>query len=573
MRLDRVRLHPVLRGVNLTYHRAWIQTLCCWCAIVALVTGCGPQASRGEPSGIEPLTALGNGNTPLAAWRFTTAETAGRLLAKQGETVTLMQASGARRPTEELTAALALRSVKKYDLAGRMASSMGRQTKLFEADGADPIFVTWLTIRLLGSDPAFPAGSMAAAVKQRMAGLTKRVAVGDAEAAGLYVLGREVLDLLGEKRQVSINTPNPCSRLASAGSAGDLVSASTWFEFASIAHQRCPAGSVALVLDLAVRRLASRDGAVGAGVAAELRSAGEVVKLAGKKPSSPAVCQVLLDERSSGGVRLVRDTMVYLVCVDAMMAAGEEPRFSNDVLSWLDLIVVTEGRLPDQQSLDAMGLLYETQVLQMLKFRPDVIEAARAGGITGNPNDQVNKAIVAFARGGLPSFEPEAAAPRDPSALGSRAMLLAASVLAGGRCPEKPELSFGAASTRSDRADIDTLFRMAVILKGWQKCRGKPSAPDASGSILKAAQAMERSLGIAGKNSDLLGIWKAEEIRCLLGGHSQFSETTMMQLLPDYSLKNPRFDLSLDTLYASVRLSEIVDGGCARAFWEVGRVS
>lgn len=525
--------------------RNWI-----WPAVAAVVVaGCGITGGRAEqPAQPAPLSEPRQAGTPLAAWQAKTAETVTRLLAKQGDAVTVLQPSGQPRPAEALAAALTLHQAGKQTEA--VTASVGK-SGLFEADGFDPLFVSWLTIR--SPQARFSRVAVARAAKQQMASQSALVVAGDAEAAGAYLIGHDLLELLSTPPPAPPKVPTACSRVAAAIKTKDLVSASTWSEIASASRQPCPKPVAEALADLAKERLGDREGVVGPYTAAEIWSGEKALKLAGRPATVPAICPALLAEQAA--VRVVRDTMAYLACADAVESTGTLPHLSDDVISRLDLIVKTGGQLPDHQSLDAMGKLYETQTLRVLRFRSDLIAAARLGTTTANPADPTTKLVNAFTQG-----KP---APTDlpATASGGEVMLSAAAVLAGEPCPQRADQKFAAARAEPG-TDADSLLRVAVVLKARERCTHPVAGADAA--VLQELAAAEGALG-----NDLIGWWKAEEARCLLAGRSDLSSEALLRMLPDYSLTNPRFDLSLDTLYASVRLSEIVDSGCGRPFWDI----
>ncbi|WP_410787469.1 hypothetical protein [Kribbella sp. C-35] len=500
-------------------------------ALLATSAGCAAPPAASERS------------SPLATWRATTAETVGRLLVEQGDGATIGLPTGVPRPTDTLAAGITLQ------LAQRPTPSVDElraNRGLLQAEGTDPLFVTWLAARF--STKTLDRDKVTAAARQRMANLAK----GTPEAAGAYLTGSDLLRLLGATPPAPAPTPSACQQLTSALAQQDLINASTWSELAAAAGRPCSTEATKDLIGLAQTRLAAKDGVVGPYTAAELWAGQRVLAAAGRAPVVPALCPALLTEKRS--LRISRDTMTYLACADASIAKGDRPDLSDDVASWLDLVVRTRGRLAEQQTLDPMGKLYETQSLHLLGFPSDVLATVRADRTSGGGDDVEARLLRAFAQGQVPAAELPA------GANASAVMLSAASVLGGAQCPRTVPRDFTAARVGA-APDTDALFREALVAKALERCGGNSTAWTAS--VLKRLAVAERSLG-----NDLIGRWKAQESHCVLTGRPTLSETAALRLLPNYSLTNPKFELSLDSLYAGVRLSEIVDRGCAGAFWD-----
>ncbi|WP_405058092.1 hypothetical protein OG474_35870 [Kribbella sp. NBC_01505] len=505
-----------------------------------LVAGCGGPAGQ---------TAVSEPPSQLAAWRATTGTTVSRLLVKQGDGAVIGQPSGLPSTTDTFAAAITLQLA---DRPGVTVDAPWGKNGLVDKEGADSLFVTWLAAR--ASTSKLPRETVERAVQQRMAGLSKDLAKGSLEAAGAYLSGGDLLRLLKLAVPAPLPVPGACAQATKALAEQDLIAASTWSELAA-ARQPCAAKTVDALAALAKTRLAARDGDIGPYTAAELWAGQRALVLAKQSPVVPAVCPALLSEKRS--IRVSRDTMTYLACADAVTSTGARPALSDDVAGWMRLVVETDGKLAEQQTLDGMGKLYETQTLRALGFSSDVLTAVRTNRATDSAGSVEGDALRAFTEGRLP-------APELPKQASEAAVLLAsASVLGGAKCPATAPRDFTAKKAGAG-SDSDALFREAVAAKALERCGGDSAAWAAS--VLKRLPAAEGALG-----NDLIGWWKAEEARCVLGVRPSLTEQSALRLLPDYSLGNPKFDLSLDTLYAAVRLSEIADSGCARPFWDVSK--
>jgi hypothetical protein len=513
----------------------------------AVLAGCTSTDRSTDPVD-EPPSTIGRGDSVLSAWRYETAQTVGRLLVSKGDTVALLQPTIGRRRSLEYTAALAMRSARSADLA-----LPPLRDGLFDADEADQVYVSWLVVRQAGSRAGFPTETVRSALVARLRTLAGPVVRGEVELSATYLLARDTLKLLGD-RPPAVPAADYCGRL---GGARDLISGSVWLRLAAARGTGCRTEDVERVTGFAAERMDDRGGAVTLQTAAEVRAAGDVLEAAHQQPRVPQVCPALLTERRQYGVRTAREPGAYLACADAEVAAGQTPELSEQVVSWLDLLVRTQGKLPEDQRIDALGLLYETQTLKLLQFQPALLASARSVPGPDDSSDVERRLLVAFARG-------EIAQGTSANVRGAPAMLTAAAALAGGDCPTAGWLAAGVAAI-SDGADIDEQFRRAVLVAAARRCAPSSLEAAAAAPLAKAA-AIEAA---AGPESHLLDVWKAAEVRCLLDGRSGLTPDRVRAMLPDYSLANPEFDVSLDSLYASVRLSLIAEGGCAGAFWDL----
>ncbi|TDD59160.1 hypothetical protein E1263_16020 [Kribbella antibiotica] len=511
--------------------------------LLAALCGCAGPAERSAPPPVSERSS------PLAEWRLSTGTTIGRLLVKQGKAATIAQPSGQPVVTEALAAGVALELAQR---PGKVSVKPPVKAGLVQVDGVDPFFATWLAVR--ASSRAVSRDTAAKAAQRRMTDLATGLSRGSVEAAGAYVAGRDLLRLLGVTPPRPPAVPTACSLVTSAVRDQDLVAASVWSELAIAAGSPCSPPVAKKLLDLAEARLAAQDGVVGLYTAAQLWAGQKVLAAAGRNPVLPAVCTALLTERRT--IRINRDTLSYLACADAVGATGARPQLSDDVANWLDLVVKTQGRLAGQLTIDSMAKLYQTQTLRALRFPADVIATVRSGRTTDGSTDIEAKPLNAFAAGELPSSEvPAKASP-------SMVFLAAAGVLGGAACPKNPQAQFTPQRVGAAGPDVDALFREAIAAKALERCGGKSATWAAS--VLKRLGVAEKSLG-----DRPLDWWKAQESRCVLSGRPTLTAKNTLRLLPDYSLDNPEFELSLDSLYGAVRLSEIVDKGCARPFWDV----
>jgi hypothetical protein len=554
----------------------------------ALLAGCTAGPPRPRPA--LRLTDIVDAPSPVAHWRYQTAMLASEFLMRQGSAMSLAEPGRNPRLLPALTAAVALDGpggAEDARAADDVRAAYDPATGLFAAEAVEPLFVTWLVVRWSFTGKArrplpAPDATLSAAIGARLAGLREPAARGDTGAAGAYLLGLRSLEILGA---ASAAPPpgDPCSSAHRTAAAADLAGTALWLEIAARTRGACPAATSEAVAGIARDLLADHANPTVDAVTG-LDAAATVLSLRGDPVPEAALCRALGDERGDSGLLPHRLPILYLVCRDIARTSGRPLALSDPVVRSLRLQVRLRGALAEQQSTNALGLLYATGGLRSLGFRRDIVQAV-AGGPRLADDPVRDPVLMAFVAGDVRAdarTQATLAAPLASDPTLRSAAALAAVVLAAGGCAPEAADRLGRDWTRSasvgadgvaaaSSADLGELQRRALIVAARLRCDpadpgGRLAADRAE--LLAAVQGGRRPDGLFGSPANVLPTWQGQEALCLLTGRPDLSASALTTILPQWTVDQPGFLFPKSTFYASVRLTDMVETGCSGAWWD-----